>query len=82
MRSSHSNSVGVDPQRPCACRDRVPLAEHRVAVTGRQHAIRASLQVAGLRLLQWQSSPQALISAEVVPFRPHRGVLLIVEGLS
>ena len=46
---------------------------------GRFPVTRASLQVAGLRLLQWQSSPRALISAEVVPFRPHRGVLLIVE---
>jgi len=35
--------------------------------------------VAGLRLLQWQSSPHALISPEVVPFRPHRGIVLIVE---
>ncbi len=46
---------------------------------GRFPVTRPSLQVAGLRLLQWQSSPQALISAEVVPFRPHRGVLLIAE---
>jgi hypothetical protein len=46
---------------------------------GRFPVARPSLQVAGLRLLQWHSSPQALISAEVVPFRPHRGVLLIVE---
>jgi hypothetical protein len=46
---------------------------------GRFPVTRPSLQVAGLRLLQWQSSPHALISAEVVPFRPHRGVLLIVE---
>lgn len=46
---------------------------------GRFPVTRPSLQVAGLRLLQWHSSPHALISAEVVPFRPHRGVLLIVE---
>ncbi len=46
---------------------------------GRFPITRPSLQVAGLRLLQWQSAPHALISAEVVPFRPHRGVLLIVE---
>ena len=46
---------------------------------GRFPVVRPSLQVAGLRLLQWQSSPAAQISAEVVPFRPHRGVLLIVE---
>ena len=46
---------------------------------GRFPVSRPSLQVAGLRLLQWQSAPHALISAEVVPFRPHRGILLIVE---
>ena len=46
---------------------------------GRFPISRPSLQVAGLCLLQWQSAPHALISAEVVPFRPHRGILLIVE---
>jgi hypothetical protein len=46
---------------------------------GRFPVTRPSLQVAGLRLLQWRSAPHALISAEVVPFRPHRGILLIVE---
>jgi hypothetical protein len=46
---------------------------------GRFPVTRPSLQVAGLRLLQWHAAPNALISAEVVPFRPHRGILLIVE---
>jgi hypothetical protein len=46
---------------------------------GRFPVARPSLQVAGLRLLQWQAAPHALVSAEVVPFRPHRGILLIVE---
>jgi hypothetical protein len=46
---------------------------------GRFPVTRPSLQVAGLRLLQWHTAPHALISAEVVPFRPHRGILLIVE---
>ncbi|OBJ50808.1 hypothetical protein [Mycobacterium sp. 1423905.2] len=46
---------------------------------GRFPVARPLLQVAGLRLLQWHSAPGALISAEVVPFRPHRGVLLIIE---
>ena len=46
---------------------------------GRFPAVRPSLQVAGLRLLQWQSAPHALVSPEVVPFRPHRGIVLIVE---
>lgn len=46
---------------------------------GRFPVVRPSLQVAGLRLLQWRSSPHALISPEAVPFRPHRGIVLIVE---
>jgi hypothetical protein len=46
---------------------------------GRFPVRRPSLQVAGLRLLQWHAAPHALISAEVVPFRPHRGIVLIVE---
>jgi hypothetical protein len=33
----------------------------------------------GLRLLEAHAAPRALISPEVVPFRPHRGVYLIVE---
>jgi hypothetical protein len=32
-----------------------------------------------LRLLETLASPRALISAEVVPFRPHRGVYFIVD---
>jgi hypothetical protein len=46
---------------------------------GRFPVSRPSLQVAGLRLLQWQAAPRAQISAEVVPFRPHRGIVLIIE---
>ncbi|MBW0016662.1 MAG: hypothetical protein JO236_03825 [Mycobacterium sp.] len=46
---------------------------------GRFPMMRSLLQISGPRLLLWQSSPQAHVSAEVVPFRPHRGVLLIVE---
>jgi hypothetical protein len=46
---------------------------------GRFPVSRPSLQVAGMRLLQWYASPHALISPEVVPFRPHRGIMLIVE---
>jgi hypothetical protein len=34
-----------------------------------------------LRLLEAHAAPRALISSEVVPFRPHRGVYLIVEEL-
>ena len=32
-----------------------------------------------LRLLETHAAPRALITAEVVPFRPHRGIYLIVE---
>ncbi len=46
---------------------------------GRFPVTRPSLQVAGLRLLQRHASPRVLVSAEAVPFRPHRGVLLLVE---
>jgi hypothetical protein len=35
--------------------------------------------LAGLRLLHSLASPRALISNEVVPFRPNRGIYLIVE---
>jgi hypothetical protein len=35
--------------------------------------------LAGLRLLDAQASPRALISDEVVPYRPNRGIYLIVE---
>ena len=31
------------------------------------------------RCCSWYAAPQALISAEVVPFRPHRGVVVVVE---
>lgn len=33
----------------------------------------------GLRLLEAQAAPRVLVSAPVVPFRPHRGIYLIVE---
>lgn len=46
---------------------------------GRMPEVRPLLQIAGSRLLQWHSAPRVLVSAEVVPFRPHRGVLLIIE---
>jgi hypothetical protein len=51
----------------------------RLAELGRFPEHRPSLQVSMLALLRWYSAPKALISAEVVPFRPHRGVVLIVE---
>lgn len=46
---------------------------------GRMPSMRPLLQIGGLPLLQCHAAPQSAVSAEVVPFRPHRGVLLIVE---
>ena len=40
---------------------------------------RPSLQLRMPALLCWYAAPRALICAEVVPFRPHRGVLVVVE---
>jgi hypothetical protein len=51
----------------------------RLAELGRYPHARPSLQVRALALQRWYAAPQALVSAEVVPFRPHRGVLFLVE---
>ncbi len=51
----------------------------RLAEIGRYPEVRPYLQLRMPALLRWYASPQALISAEVVPFRPHRGVVLVVE---
>lgn len=51
----------------------------RLMENGRFPEVRPSLQLAPLALLRWYASPAALVSPEVVPFRPHRGVLAIVE---
>lgn len=51
----------------------------RLAEMGRFPQRRPSLQLSMLALLHWYGAPRALISPEVVPFRPHRGVLVIVE---
>ena len=34
----------------------------------------------GLRLLEAHAAPRVLVSPEVVPFRPHRGIYLVVEA--
>ncbi|HVS67014.1 MAG TPA: hypothetical protein VHE56_00570 [Mycobacteriales bacterium] len=47
---------------------------------GRFPETRRSLQTRLLGLDSAQTAPAALVSAEVVPFRPHRGVVLIVEA--
>ena len=51
----------------------------RLAEVGRFPEVRPSLQLRMPALLHWYAAPQALISPEVVPFRPHRGVAVIIE---
>jgi hypothetical protein len=51
----------------------------RLAEMGRFPEHRPSLQLRMPALLRWYAAPKALISAEVVPFRPHRGVVVVVE---
>ena len=51
----------------------------RLAEIGRFPQVRPSLQLRMPALLRWYAAPRALISPEVVPFRPHRGVIVIVE---
>jgi hypothetical protein len=51
----------------------------RLAELGRYPEARPSLQLRLLALLRWYAAPQALVSPEVVPFRPHRGVVVVVE---
>jgi hypothetical protein len=51
----------------------------RLAEVGRFPQVRPSLQISLLALQHVYAAPRALISPEVVPFRPHRGVVVIVE---
>lgn len=46
---------------------------------GRFPHARPSLQVRLLELRSWTAAPRVLVSPEVLPWRPHRGVLLLVE---
>lgn len=46
---------------------------------GRFPEVRPSLQTRLLAIDTCRAAPAAVVSAEVVPFRPHRGVMLIVE---
>ena len=48
----------------------------RLAELGRFPETRPGLQLRMPALLRWYAAPHALISAEVVPFRPHRGVVV------
>jgi hypothetical protein len=50
-----------------------------LAEVGRFPERRPSLQTRLLALTDAQAAPRALVSAEVVPFRPHRGIVLLVE---
>lgn len=51
----------------------------RLSEVGRFPEVRPSLQLSILALQHWYAAPKALVSPEVVPFRPHRGVVVIVE---
>lgn len=51
----------------------------RLRELGRFPTARPSLQVRLLELLRWHAAPRVLVSNEVVPWRPHRGVVLLVE---
>jgi hypothetical protein len=58
--------------------DFMALGAH-LAEVGRFPERRPSLQTRLLALSDVQAAPSALVSAAVVPFRPHRGVVLLVE---
>ena len=51
----------------------------RLAARGRYPERRASLGHRMLGLLQARAAPRVLVSDDVVPFRPQRGVVLVVE---
>ena len=54
------------------------LGRH-LAELGRFPTALPSQYLGGLRLLEAVASPRALVSAEVVPFRPHQGVYVIID---
>lgn len=51
----------------------------RLTEMGRYPEARPLLQLRMPALDRWYAAPRALVSPEVVPFRPHRGIVLIVE---
>jgi hypothetical protein len=51
----------------------------QLAEVGRFPQRRLSLHLRLLDLVHWTAAPRVQVSDEVVPFRPHRGVLLLVE---
>lgn len=52
----------------------------RLRALGRFPEVRPSLQVRLLALQRWYAAAAAQVSAEVVPWRPHRGVVLVIEA--
>jgi hypothetical protein len=54
------------------------LGRHLAELGRFPHALPSQYR-GGLRLLEGLAAPRVLISSEVVPFRPHRGIYLIVE---
>jgi hypothetical protein len=61
--------------------DFLALGAH-LADVGRYPQRRRSLELRLLELLRCDAAPSALVSPEVVPFRPHRGVVLILEEIA
>jgi hypothetical protein len=61
--------------------DFIPLGG-RLRAIGRFPERRPSLGVRMVDLLRWYSAPSALVSPEVVPHRPHRGVVLLIEEIT
>ncbi len=53
----------------------------RAAETGRYPEPATSHLLGAFHLQQGYAAPGVLVSAEAVPFRPHRGVVLLVEGI-
>lgn len=51
----------------------------RLSAAGRYPIARPALQISAARLLHRVAAPRVMVSANVIPFRPHRGVLLLVE---
>ncbi len=54
------------------------LGRHLAELGRYPHALPSQYR-GGLRLLESLAAPRVLVSAEVVPFRPHQGVYLIVD---
>lgn len=54
----------------------------RLADLGRFPDSLPSQYIGGLSLLESHAAPRVLVSSEVVPFRPHRGIYLIVEDVA